>query len=361
MSGHNKWSTIKHKKGRADAKRGKLFTKLIREITVSAREAGGDESANPRLRSAIAAAKAANMPADNIKRAIQRGTGELPGVNYEEISFEGYGPGGVAVMLELARVLARQPQPRSVVFVAFSGEETGRLGSIHYVQNAAAYPAGKIIAMLNLDTVGRLGDNPVTVFGAGSAEEWVHIFRGASHVTGVGVKPVDDDFGSSDQSSFIAAGVPAVQLFGSLHADIHRPGDTLDKIDVSGLVKVTQLLNEAALYLAGRPQPLSSKLAGAPQAEQAAVPGKRRVSLGTVPDFGFSGPGVRLEDVRADSPAALAGLQSGDVIIGVNEGAVDDMRDYAAALKRLRPGDQIRVRIIRAGAEQTVTARVVER
>ena len=91
------------------------------------------------------------------------------------------------------------------------------------------------------------------------------------------------------------------------------------------------------------------------------MPGKRRVSLGTVPDFGFSGPGVRLEDVRADSPAALAGLQSGDVIIGVNEGAVDDMRDYAAALKRLRPGDQIRVRIIRAGAEQTVTARVVER
>jgi membrane-associated protease RseP (regulator of RpoE activity) len=264
-------------------------------------------------------------------------------------------------MLELARVLARQPQPRSVVFVAFSGEETGRLGSIHYVQNAAAYPAGKIIAMLNLDTVGRLGDNPVTVFGTGSAEEWVHIFRGASHVTGVGVKPVDDDFGSSDQSSFIAAGVPAVQLFGSLHADIHRPGDTLDKIDVSGLVKVTQLLNEAALYLAGRQQPLSSKLAGEPQAGQAAAPGKRRVSLGTVPDFGFSGPGVRLEDVRADSPAAQAGLQSGDVIIGVNEGAVDDMRDYAAALKRLRPGDRIRVRIIRAGAEQTVTARVVER
>ena len=268
---------------------------------------------------------------------------------------------GVAVMLELARVLARQPQPRSVVFVAFSGEETGRLGSRHYVKNAAAYPVGKIIAMLNLDTVGRLGDNPVTVFGAGSAEEWVHIFRGASHVTGVDVKPVGDDFGSSDQSSFIAAGVPAVQLFGSLHADIHRPGDTLDKIDVSGLVKVTQLLDEAVLYLAGRPQPLSSKLAGEPRAGQAAVPGKRRVSLGTVPDFAFSGPGVRLEDVRAGSPAAQAGLQAGDVIIAVNQGAVDDMRDYAAALKRLQPGDEIRVRFRRAGAEQTVTTRVVER
>jgi aminopeptidase N len=269
---------------------------------------------------------------------------------------------GVAVMLELARVMARRPQPRTVVFVAFSGEETGRLGSRHYVQNAGAYPVGKIIAMLNLDTVGRLGDNPVTVFGSGSAEEWRHIFRGASYVTGVDVKAVDDDFGSSDQSSFLAAGVPAVQLFGSLHADIHRPGDTLDKIDVSGLVKVTELLGEAALYLAGRPQPLTSKLAGGETGPAPpAAAGKRRVSLGTVPDFGFDGPGVRLDDVRAGSPAAQAGLQGGDVIIAVDDGAVADMRDYAAALKRLRPGDEIRVRFRRAGEEQTVTARVVER
>ncbi len=101
MSGHNKWSTIKHKKAREDAKRGKMFTKIIREITVSAREGGGDADANPRLRAAVAAAKAANMPADNIKRAVQRGTGELPGVSYEEVVYEGYGPGGVAVMLEV--------------------------------------------------------------------------------------------------------------------------------------------------------------------------------------------------------------------------------------------------------------------
>jgi YebC/PmpR family DNA-binding regulatory protein len=101
MSGHNKWSTIKHKKGRADAKRGKVFTKIIREITVAARESGGDPDSNPRLRAAVAAAKAANMPADNMKRAIDRGTGDLDGVAYEEMSFEGYGPGGVAVMLEL--------------------------------------------------------------------------------------------------------------------------------------------------------------------------------------------------------------------------------------------------------------------
>ncbi len=99
MSGHSKWATIKHKKGAADAKRGKTFTRLIKEITMAAR-AGGDPDGNPRLRTAIAAAKAENMPAENIKRAIQRGTGELEGANYEEITFEGYGPGGVAIIVE---------------------------------------------------------------------------------------------------------------------------------------------------------------------------------------------------------------------------------------------------------------------
>src|SRR5512139_774001 len=99
MSGHSKWHTIKHKKGAADAKRGKIFTRIIKELTVAARAGGGDPDANPRLRTIVAEAKSVNMPADNIKRAIQRGTGELPGVSYEEINYEGYGPGGVAIFM----------------------------------------------------------------------------------------------------------------------------------------------------------------------------------------------------------------------------------------------------------------------
>jgi YebC/PmpR family DNA-binding regulatory protein len=101
MSGHSKWSTIKRKKGVADAKRGKIFTSIIKEITVAARMGGGDENANPQLRQAIAKAKTNNMPQDNIKRAVMKGTGELPGVNYEEGTYEGYGPGGVAIFLEV--------------------------------------------------------------------------------------------------------------------------------------------------------------------------------------------------------------------------------------------------------------------
>jgi YebC/PmpR family DNA-binding regulatory protein len=100
MSGHSKWHTIKHKKGALDAKRGKLFTKLIREMTIAARIGGGDPNANPRLRTAVDKAKAANMPADNITRAIKKGTGELEGTTYEDLQLEGFGPGGVAILVE---------------------------------------------------------------------------------------------------------------------------------------------------------------------------------------------------------------------------------------------------------------------
>ncbi len=100
MSGHSKWHTIKHKKGAADAKRGRVFTRIIKEISVAARAGGGDVDTNPRLRTVIAEAKAANMPAENIKKAIRRGTGEEPGVNYEEVVYEAYGPGGTAIILE---------------------------------------------------------------------------------------------------------------------------------------------------------------------------------------------------------------------------------------------------------------------
>jgi len=133
MSGHSKWATIKHKKGALDAKRGKIFTRLIKEIMVAARCGGGDPDGNPRLRSAVLAAKAENMPADNIKRAIQRGTGELEGVNYEEITFEGYGPGGVAVIVEV--LTDNRNRAVSEVRHAFSknGGNLGESGSVRFM------------------------------------------------------------------------------------------------------------------------------------------------------------------------------------------------------------------------------------
>jgi YebC/PmpR family DNA-binding regulatory protein len=132
MSGHSKWATIKHKKGALDAKRGKVFTRLIKEITIAAR-AGGDPDGNPRLRTAILAAKAENMPADNIKRAVQRGTGELEGATYEEISFEGYGPGGVALIVEV--LTDNRNRAVSEVRHTFSkhGGNLGESGSVRFM------------------------------------------------------------------------------------------------------------------------------------------------------------------------------------------------------------------------------------
>ena len=133
MSGHSKWATIKHKKGALDAKRGKIFTRLIKEISVAAKAGGGDPDGNPRLRSAILAAKAENMPQDNIKRAIQRGTGELEGASYEEISFEGYGPGGVAVIVD--SLTDNRNRTVSEVRFAFSknGGNLGEPGSVRFM------------------------------------------------------------------------------------------------------------------------------------------------------------------------------------------------------------------------------------
>jgi aminopeptidase N len=268
---------------------------------------------------------------------------------------------GVAVMLELARSLKGKSLPRTLVFVAFTGEETGLLGSRHYVQQSSPYPADGIIAMLNLDTVGRLGERPLILFGTGTADEWAHIFRGAGYVTGVPVKTVADDFGSGDQTAFIEAGIPAVQFFSGTHEDFHRPGDTPEKLDYDGLTRVAEVLNETVRYLGERPEPLNSTLGGPRSHAPPARTSSRRASFGTVPDFTYSGNGVQVDDIRAGTPAERAGLRKGDIIIAVNEITVTDMHSYSEALKTLDPGDEIRVRFLRSGVEMTLQTQVTER
>ncbi len=133
MSGHSKWSTIKRKKGKEDAKRGNLFTKLIKEITVAAKEAGGDANTNPRLRTAVVSAKSANMPNDNIERAIKKGTGELPGVSYEDVSYEGYGPGGVAVYIECLTDNKNRAVSEVRYILSKNGGRMADVGSVSWV------------------------------------------------------------------------------------------------------------------------------------------------------------------------------------------------------------------------------------
>jgi YebC/PmpR family DNA-binding regulatory protein len=141
MSGHSKWHSIKHKKGALDAKRGKLFTKLIREMTIAARIGGGDPDANPRLRTAVDKAKASNMPADNIKRAIQKGTGELEGTQYEDLVLEGYGPGGVAILVEGSTDNRNRTVSEIRHIFSKHGGNLGGAGSVSYMFKPRGYVA----------------------------------------------------------------------------------------------------------------------------------------------------------------------------------------------------------------------------
>ncbi len=165
---------------------------------------------------------------------------------------------GVAVLLELAANLASgDPPARNLVFVAFAAEEAGRIGSRHYVDQGAPFPTAGIRAVVNLDTVGRLFDQKVSILGTGTATEWQHIFRGSSFVTGVESRNVPQSAEASDQMSFIEQAIPGVQIFTQAHLDYHRATDTAEKIDPAGLVKVATLVKEAVAYLAEREEPLT--------------------------------------------------------------------------------------------------------
>ena len=271
---------------------------------------------------------------------------------------------GVAVLLELARVLKRSFIPkRTVIFVAFASEEYELRGSRHYIEHQTRYPVEKVIGMVNLDTVGRLGNHPLTIFGAGSATEWVHIFRGASFVTGVPIQSVADDFGASDQKTFLDAGVPAVQFFSGVHLDYHRPTDTVDKIDPEGMVKVATVVKETVEYLAARPELLTPGLGilrdGGPSETEPRA--GRKVSLGTIPDFAYEGQGVRLSGVSPGSPVEKAGLTSGDVIVLLGRNVIRDLRTLSDELKQLEPGQTVSITFLRNHEEHEVQVTVVAR
>lgn len=174
MSGHNKWSSIKHKKGAADAKRGQIFTKLVRELTISAKTGGGDPEGNPRLRAAIIKARENNMPNDNIDRAIKKGTGELEGVVYEECRYEGYAPGGVAVIVDVVTDNKNRTTPQVRSIFTKCGGSLGETGSVGYLfdrkgvltLNAGQTNEDELIEMLldfDVENVETDSDNSITV------------------------------------------------------------------------------------------------------------------------------------------------------------------------------------------------------
>ncbi len=264
---------------------------------------------------------------------------------------------GVAVLLELAQTLGKHFKPeRSIIFIAFSGEEAGRLGSQYYLKHAKKYPSEKIIGMLNLDTVGRLGNNKLLVMGANSASEWAHIFRGIGFVTGIQTTLINKELDASDQISFHQAGIPAVQLFSGAHLDYHRPSDSAEKIDYAGLLKVATISKEVIDYLSSRKEPMHVTLKNYSNKE-VTQNSNRKVSLGTIPDFTWTGKGYRLAGVVPNSPVAKAGLQQGDVIIKIAKQNINNLRDVSTVLKNLQSGMKITIVYLRT--KQTIEKEVI--
>lgn len=289
---------------------------------------------------------------------------------------------GVAVMLETARRLAEGPRPaRSILFIAFTGEELGLIGSSHYARNPTV-PLSSTLAMINLDMVGRLEDDPLIVYGVGTAPEWEGIIERANAEPDISMAFEPAGYGPSDHTSFYASDIPVLHLFTNVHGDYHRPSDDWEAIDSAGLGKVTALTAGLAAELANRSRRLTL-IAGVGEREQRA--GGYGAWLGTVPDFTPVERGVLLAGVTAGSPAEEAGLRKGDILVGIEnatpspvcpgarEGpgeapeppacafAIDDLQAFTDALGAHKPGDEVVLTFIRDGTEHTARTTLGDR
>lgn len=271
---------------------------------------------------------------------------------------------GVAVLWSVASELVEEgPRDRDILFLATSGEEEGRLGSRFYVEHPVR-PLDTTIAMLNLDTVGRIVDRKLYVFASTSAKEFPGMLKGVN--LGFDFDLVVPEKGpfASDQVSFLEKGVPSLHLFTGPNADYHRPSDTAEKLDYEGLAEIAAFTAEATRFLADRDRPLTFVAPDAAKAKPPASPhgsSARRVSFGTIPDFGDQEDGVLISGVLPGSPAEQAGLQAGDRLVAFDGEGMTTLEDYTILLKSRKPGDQVRVTYIRDGEEITVEAVLVER
>jgi len=265
---------------------------------------------------------------------------------------------GSAMLIEIAQRLASAPPARTVVFIAFSGEEIGLLGSSYYVKQPV-YPLATTLAMINLDMVGRLRNKRLIVYGSRSAKEFPALLDSLNWYAGFDLKAQGDGYGPSDQSSFYAAGRPVLHFFTDLHEDYHRTTDDWQKINIQGFGQVATFVTGVVTALANRPRPLTLMQAATQMPASSVGPPMPGYGayLGTVPDMTDSPGGVRLLGVRAGSPAEKAGLRGDDIITKIGETSVPDLEAMTQALRSHRPGDTVTV-VVRRGTE-TTTLRAV--
>ena len=258
---------------------------------------------------------------------------------------------GVSGLLELSEYFADESHrlKRSLLFVAFSGEEIGLLGSSYYIDHPV-FPEENTIAMINMDMIGRLRDNKLTVMGAGSSREWEALINKANSGVGLNLSYIDSAFGPSDQTGFFTDNIPAVLFFTGLHEDYHTPDDDWWKINSEGEVKVLRVIANLVSDLgAGARKIEFSGGVGAYKGPQGL-----RVYLGTIPDYSSLKGGVSLAGVTKGSPADKAGLEKYDTIIEAGGNRIENVYDYLHALEESRPGAAVELVILRKGKKMTM-------
>ncbi len=259
---------------------------------------------------------------------------------------------GVAVMLEVARRLARRGEklPRRVVFIAFAGEETGLLGSSFYVAQAVV-PLEQTVAMLNLDMVGRMRDEKLLVLGSQSGRQFGELLERANRAHGLNLSNVTSRAGASDHLAFYNRKIPVMHFFTGLHEDYHRPTDDVEKLNLTGMAQVARFVEDVVVALAERPQPPEFVQLPSPKPGSG---GGNQAYLGTMPDFAAqNGRGYAIAGVAAGGPADEAGLRAGDVVVRFGKSKIGGLADMQSALGRHKPGQRVRVVVLRDGQERT--------
>jgi len=254
---------------------------------------------------------------------------------------------GTVALMEIARRLAKEraSNRRTFVFVAFSGEEMGLLGSTYYVKHPVR-PLPTTYAMLNLDMVGRLGDRKLAVFGTETAREFPALLDSIATRDQMPVSGTGDGYGSSDHESFYTQSIPVLHFFSGMHEDYHRTTDDWQKIDLTGLVRIAGVAADVAEQLATRTAALTYVKV---EARRPIAGGGYGAYLGTIPDMTESPGGVRLSGVRAGSPAEEAGLKGGDILIQLGDHVIKNLYDMTDALNAYKPGETVALVFLRDG------------
>jgi hypothetical protein len=286
---------------------------------------------------------------------------ELSALSWEERVHHGAddNASGTAALLELAAHFAATGSRRSLLFIGFSGEELGILGSLNYVRNATV-PLENCVAMLNMDMIGRVRDEVITVQGLGSAAEWPEILDTAATGSGLEVKRFDDGVGGSDYTSFYTKELPVLNFFSGLHAEYHTPADTAELINYGGALQVIGVVGGVVEVLNARDGRLTFTQDDSPQiGREGQVDTGRgyKVSLGTIPDYSYlGGDGVMLTGVRQNSPASEAGLQAGDLLVQLGGAVIRNIYDFTYALEDQVPDETVEVVVIRDGERLVLSA-----